>query len=58
MRSAAKMTSMMMPPKLCTHFPTDSPIVDASTISESRTADASATNQVLVVIQAARGPSA
>ena len=52
-------TSMMTPPALCTHFPTDSPIVDSDDHERMRiTADDSATNHVLVVIHAAFGPSA
>ena len=56
--NAPKMVSMVTPPRLCTHFPTDSPIVDATTINDKMTADASATNHVLLVIHAAPGPSA
>ena len=52
------MISMVTPPRLCTHLPTDNPIVDATTISDKITALASATNHVLVVIHAAPGPSA
>ena len=50
--------SIMMPPTLCTHFPIDKPTVDTTTSMPSSTVVASATNQVLVVIHAARGPSA
>ena len=56
--STPKMMIMNTPPVLCTHFPTDSPIVAATAISVSTTADASATNQLLEVIQAALGPMA
>ena len=56
--SAPKIMIMKTPPVLCTHLPTDSPIVDVTTISDRITADDSATNQLLVVIHAALGPIA
>ena len=49
---------MKMPPVLCTHLPTDRPIVDVITINDRITADDNATNQLLLVIHAARGPIA
>src|SRR5262245_3505038 len=55
---ALKTVIMKMPPVLCTHLPTDSPIVDVTTISDRMTADDKATNQVLLVIHCARGPIA
>src|SRR6185437_11716077 len=58
-RSTAPNTSSMnTPPTLCTHLPTDSPIVEATTIAASITIDDSVTNQLLDVIHAARGPIA
>ena len=48
----------MTPPALCSHLPTDNPIVDNTTISERIAAEDNATNQVLVVIHAAFGPKA
>ena len=50
--------SIMTPPALCNHFPIDNPIVDITTSSERIAALDNATNQVLVVIHAAFGPSA
>ena len=49
----------MTPPALCIHLPTDNPIVDVTIISDTITADASATNHALVVIQdVTLGPNA
>ena len=55
---APKIAIMKMPPVLCTHLPTDRPMVEVTTISDRSTAVASATNQLLLVIHAALGPSA
>ena len=49
---------MKMPPVLCTHLPTDRPMVDVTTINDRITAADNATNQLLLVIHAARGPMA
>ena len=56
--NAAKMMSIIAPPELCTHFPTDSPMVDATIIMVRITAVAPPTNHVLDVIHAALGPNA
>src|SRR5256885_343900 len=56
--TAPKMVIMKMPRVLCTHLPTDRPMVDVITISDRITADDNATNQLLLVIHAARGPIA
>ena len=49
---------MKMPPVLCTHLPTDRPMVDVTTINDRISADDNATNQLLLVIHAALGPIA
>ena len=49
---------MKTPPVLCTHLPTDRPSVDVTTINDSSSAVANATNQPLLVIHAALGPIA
>src|SRR6516225_591582 len=56
--TAPKIVIMKMPPVLCTHLPTDRPIVEVTTINDRITAAAEATNQLLVVIHAAFGPIA
>src|SRR3954469_170170 len=56
--TAPKIVIMNTPPVLCTHLPTDSPMVDVTTISDRITAEDSATNQLLLIIHAARGPIA
>ncbi len=56
--STPKTMSMKTPPMLCTHFPTDSPIVDATTISARITPAQNDGNHMLVVIHAALGPIA
>ena len=48
----------MTPTVLWTHFPTDSPTVDAITMAARITAVASEGNHALVVIHAALGPMA
>src|SRR5215831_15693412 len=53
-----KIVIMKMPPVLCTHLPTERPTIDVTTISESTTADASATKPPLAVIHDALGPIA
>ena len=55
--TAPKIVIMKMPPVLCTHFPTDRPMIDVTTISARMTAVASATNTLLAVIHAAPGPN-
>src|SRR6185437_2031329 len=56
--TAPNTSSMNTPPTLCTHLPTDNPIVDATTIADKMTTDDSVTNQLLDVIHAALGPIA
>src|SRR5439155_2656954 len=51
-----KMMSMNTPPMLCTHFPTDSPIVDATIMNVRIAAAQNEGNQRLVVIHLALGP--
>ena len=53
-----KMMSMKMPPVLCTHFPTDSPIVDEMIMHARIAAAQNDGNHMLVVIHAALGPMA
>ena len=56
--TAPKIVIMKMPPVLCTHLPTDRPMVDVTTINDRISADDNATNQLLLVIHAALGPIA
>src|SRR5258708_14715140 len=53
-----KMMSMKTPPVLCTHFPTDNPTVDATTINARITAAQNDGNHRLVVIHPALRPMA
>src|SRR5450759_1561014 len=48
--TAPKIVIMKMPPVLCTHLPTDRPMVDVTTINDRISADDNATNQLLLVI--------
>ena len=56
--TALKIVIMKTPPVLCTHFPTDNPSVEVTTISDRITAEASVTNPLLAVIHEALGPMA
>ena len=56
--SAMARASIITPPALCTHLPSERPIVDETTMKVRITAADSTTNQLLVRIHAALGPIA
>src|SRR5690242_2316671 len=58
MSSAAKTISMNTPPMLCTHLPTDSPMIDATTMKVRITAAETPATHELDRIQSALGPMA
>ena len=58
MRSAVKITIIILAPALCTHLPTPKPIVEITTNAPMITKLATVMNHLLPASQAAFGPNA